>query len=237
MFDVYSPSYQMKSVTALRIVPRQTIQPKIHVASALTWNQLVAKRLVDIFLTTVGLVAILPMFAIIAIAIWLEDNGPVLFKQQRVGLNGRLFTIYKFRTMVVNAQDLNDTIARIDEDGNKIYKVKDDPRVTRIGKFLRKTSLDELPQLFNVLKGDMSLVGPRPELPELVAELYKPEQHRRFSVPQGISGWWQVNGRSDTPLHLNTDKDVYYIENYSLWLDIKIIAKTIPALLKQKGAF
>jgi len=160
----------------------------------------------------------------------------VFFRQLRVGENGRMFKMYKFRSMVVNAEALQAKVNQKDENGNIIHKTRNDPRVTRIGRILRKTSLDELPQFINVIKGEMSLVGPRPELPWLV-EKYEPWQRQRFAVPQGITGWWQVNGRSDKPCHLNTDQDLYYIENYSFWLDIRILIKTVPALLKGKGAF
>ena len=123
-----------------------------------------------------------------------------------------------------------------DPDGNLTYKIPDDPRVTHVGKFIRRASLDELPQLFNVFKGEMSLIGPRPELPALVKH-YEPWQRKRFAVPQGITGWWQVNGRSDKPMHLHTEDDLYYVQNYSLRLDLTILLKTIWVVLRGKGAF
>jgi exopolysaccharide biosynthesis polyprenyl glycosylphosphotransferase len=194
------------------------------------------KRALDIVLVSIALLVALPVMLTVALAIKLSSPGPVLFKQRRVGEAGKLFTIYKFRSMVVNAEALQTKVNTTDANGNVIHKAKHDPRVTSIGRIIRKTSLDELPQLFNVLKGDMSLVGPRPELPWLV-EQYQPWQRGRFVVPQGITGWWQVNGRSDTPAHLSVEKDIWYVKHYSIWLDIKIIAMTIPALLKGKGAF
>jgi lipopolysaccharide/colanic/teichoic acid biosynthesis glycosyltransferase len=138
--------------------------------------------------------------------------------------------------MVVNAEALQDKVNQLDQEGNLIHKVKDDPRVTRVGRFIRRWSLDELPQFFNVLKGDISLVGPRPEMPWLVEE-YETWQRKRFAVPQGITGWWQVNGRSDKMMHLHTDEDLYYIQNYSLWLDILILLKTPWVVLRGKGAY
>jgi exopolysaccharide biosynthesis polyprenyl glycosylphosphotransferase len=204
--------------------------------SVLTGRQLIMKRILDIVLASIALIVAAPVMIVVAIAIRLDSKGPALFKQQRVGMGGKPFTIYKFRSMVTNAEALQKQVNKVDENGNVIHKTKNDPRVTRMGKIVRKTSLDELPQLLNVIKGDMSLVGPRPELPWLVAE-YETWQRQRFSVPQGITGWWQIHDRSDAPLHLNTEQDIYYVENYSLWLDIKIILMTIPALLKQKGAF
>jgi lipopolysaccharide/colanic/teichoic acid biosynthesis glycosyltransferase len=144
--------------------------------------------------------------------------------------------MYKFRTMVIDAEDRFVDIIKHDEQGNLIHKLPDDPRVTRVGKFLRRTSLDELPNIFNVLKGEMSLIGPRPELPTLVKN-YEPWQHKRFAVPQGITGWWQVNGRSDKPMHLHTEDDLYYVQNYTLLLDFQILFKTAWVVLRGTGAY
>jgi exopolysaccharide biosynthesis polyprenyl glycosylphosphotransferase len=199
-------------------------------------RQRLVKRLFDLMAASLALLLLLPLMAVIALAVKLTSPGPVLFRQDRVGEGGRLFKIYKFRSMVQDAEKLQDTVNQLTPDGHTLHKHRNDPRVTLVGRVIRKTSLDELPQLINVVVGDMSLVGPRPELPWLV-EMYEPWQHRRFEVPQGITGWWQVNGRSDKPCHLNTEQDIYYIENYSFWLDLRILAQTIPALLKGKGAF
>jgi exopolysaccharide biosynthesis polyprenyl glycosylphosphotransferase len=196
----------------------------------------VIKRLFDLVVGGLSvLVAALPM-AIIAFLIRLDSPGPVLFRQQRAGENGRLFGMLKFRTMVAEAESLQEQVLVTTEDGQVIHKHKHDPRVTRVGLFLRRYSLDELPQLFNVLRGEMSMVGPRPEMPWLV-DRYAPWQRKRFAVPQGITGWWQINGRSDKPMHLNTEDDLYYVYNYSLWLDLRILLMTPLAALRGRGAF
>jgi lipopolysaccharide/colanic/teichoic acid biosynthesis glycosyltransferase len=172
----------------------------------------------------------------VAAAIKLEDGGPIFYGSRRMGENGAEFDMRKFRTMRVGADREQTLYNQVDEAGNVLHKRPDDPRVTKVGGFLRRTSLDELPQLFNVLRGEMSMVGPRPELPWLV-EKYSPWQRKRFSVPQGITGWWQINGRSDRPLHLHTEDDLYYIQNYSLWLDLLILWRTIPVVIRRRGAF
>ena len=196
-----------------------------------------AKRLMDIFLSFVGLAMVSPFMIIIALLIKLEDDGPILFRAKRVGENGRLFNMLKFRSMIVDAEKIQMEINRVDEESGSIHhKDPDDPRITKIGHFIRQTSLDELPQLVNVLRGDMSLVGPRPELPWLV-DTYEPWQRKRFAVPQGITGWWQVNGRSDNLMHLHTDQDLYYIQNYSIWLDVQILWRTIGVVLRGRGAY
>lgn len=203
---------------------------------ALTGYQRVIKRVFDLVIGTLLQAVVLPTMALVAIAIRLDSPGPVLYKQQRVGENGRLFWMYKFRSMILGADAHLNEVVKYDGDGNLIHKLPDDPRVTRVGKLIRKTSMDEFPQFFNVLKGEMSLVGPRPELPFLV-EMYEPWQRVRFAVPQGITGWWQVNGRSDKPMHLNTEDDIYYVRNYSLLLDLQIILKTVWVVLRGKGAY
>jgi exopolysaccharide biosynthesis polyprenyl glycosylphosphotransferase len=203
--------------------------------AAITGWQARIKRAVDIMISSIVLVLACPLLLLIALAIRLDSPGPALFVQKRVGQYHRIFTMYKFRTMVVGADKLAQQVAQ-QKDGVLIHKRRRDPRITRVGAFLRKTSLDELPQLMNVIKGDMSLVGPRPELPWLVAR-YAPWQYRRFMVPQGITGWWQVNGRSDRPMHLHTEDDLFYIRNYSLWLDFKIMLMTVKAALTGKGAY
>jgi len=196
----------------------------------------VIKRLFDLIIAGISLLLFWPIMLVIALAIKLDSPGPAILKQKRVGENGQLFTVYKFRSMVDNAEKMADEVILKTEDGKIIHKRRDDPRVTHIGHIIRRTSLDELPQLFNVLKGDMSMVGPRPELPFIV-ENYESWQHKRFAVPPGITGWWQISGRSDNPMHFHTEDDLYYISHYSPLLDIQILAKTVGVVLKGKGAY
>jgi len=205
-------------------------------ASAINDYQRIVKRAFDILVVLAALIPVLPLMAMCALIVFLSDGAPVIFRQTRVGEKGRLFEILKFRTMIRNADQLSAAIEKRDASGNLIHKIKDDPRVTRTGRLLRRFSLDELPQLFNVLNGSMSLVGPRPEMPSLV-EKYQPWQRKRFAIPPGLTGWWQVNGRSDKPMHLHTEDDLYYIQNYSIWLDIQILARTAWAVVFGKGAF
>jgi len=197
---------------------------------------LMIKRMFDMVLTISSLLVALPLMGLIALAIKLDSTGPALFRQERVGENGALFGMWKFRTMVRDAESRQDEVLEVMDDGRVLHKHEDDPRVTRVGRFLRRYSLDELPQLFNVLSGEMSLVGPRPEMPWLV-DKYEHWQRQRFAVPQGITGWWQINDRSDKPMHLNTEDDLYYVYNYSLWLDVIILLRTPWSVLRGRGAF
>ena len=205
---------------------------------ALNDVQRLVKRLFDLTMGSIVTLCLLPILLIIGLLVKLDSKGPSIFRQERVGENGRTFNMFKFRTMVPDADSHREEITEINpKDGRILFKKRpDDPRVTRLGRFLRRTSLDELPQLFNVLLGDMSLVGPRPELPWLVDQ-YEPWQRKRFAVPQGMTGWWQVNGRSDKPLHLHTEDDLYYVQNYSIWMDIYILLKTPWVVLRGKGAY
>jgi exopolysaccharide biosynthesis polyprenyl glycosylphosphotransferase len=205
-------------------------------APALSEYQRQIKRLFDLIVTSLLLIPALPLMGILALVIWAIDGRPILFKQKRVGENGRLFTLYKFRTMLPNAEKMLRNAIEIDAQGNILHKHRDDPRITPLGRFLRRFSLDELPQLFNILGGSMSLVGPRPELPELV-EKYQPWQRERFAIPQGLTGWWQIHGRSDKPMHLHTEEDLYYVQNYSFWLDIQILILTFWTVMRGKGAY
>jgi len=193
------------------------------------------KRAFDLTVTMLMVLAGWPVMLLIAVAIRLDSPGPAIFRQRRVGENGQQFWMLKFRTMCQDAEARGPQMG-FDLQGHPVYKWPKDARVTRVGHLLRRTSLDELPQLFNVLRGDMSLVGPRPEMLFLV-ERYDSWQRQRLAVPPGITGWWQVSGRSDLPMHLNTQFDLYYIRNYSLWLDVKILWKTVWVVLRGQGAY
>jgi exopolysaccharide biosynthesis polyprenyl glycosylphosphotransferase len=199
--------------------------------------QLIAKRLVDILASIALLLGLLPLFAVVALMIRLDSAGPVLFAQERVGLNKRRFKILKFRTMVNGSDHQQHIVEHLNEVNGPAFKIKKDPRVTRVGKLLRRFSIDELPQLFNVLTGDMSLVGPRP-LPVRDVERIDTRWHkRRFSIKPGITCLWQVNGRSNINFDYWVKMDLEYIDNWSLGLDLKILLKTIPAVLKGSGAY
>jgi exopolysaccharide biosynthesis polyprenyl glycosylphosphotransferase len=205
-------------------------------ASAIDDYQRMIKRAFDVFFGLIALILALPLMAVSALMVFLEDGSPILYRPKRVGENGRLFEMLKFRTMLKNAEQLQSQVEKRDVDGNIIHKSKDDPRVTKVGRFLRRFSLDELPQLINIVRGDMSLVGPRPEMPYLV-EKYQPWQRKRFAIPPGLTGWWQVSGRSDKPMHLHTEDDLYYIQNYSIFLDLQILIKTVWVVLIGRGAY
>lgn len=198
---------------------------------------LFAKRLMDITGALAGLILLFPTLLLISLMIKLDDpKGKVIFKQVRVGKNGKTFYIYKFRSMVSNAEQLLDQLIDKNETTGAMFKMKDDPRVTRIGHFIRKTSLDELPQLFNVLKGDMSLVGPRPPLPREVAK-YSSYDKQRLLVTPGCTGLWQVSGRSSVGFDEMIKLDLRYIQKRNIACDIKIIFKTLQVLFGSKDAF
>lgn len=199
---------------------------------------LVLKRVMDIVLSVMLLTVLAPVLVVIAIAIKLTSTGPVFFLQERLGRNKRRFRIWKFRTMVMDAEKLMHDVESLNEVSGPVFKMRNDPRVTRLGRFLRKTSLDELPQLFNVIKGDMSLVGPRPLAVrdyELMAQTCPDWQCYRFSVTPGITCLWQVNGRNEIPFDQWMELDREYIKNWSLWLDFQIMFRTVPAVLKRTG--
>jgi exopolysaccharide biosynthesis polyprenyl glycosylphosphotransferase len=197
----------------------------------------VAKVVVDKVLALVALVALLPVLAVTAVAVRATSTGPVLFRQMRVGLAGREFEMLKFRTMTADAEARRAELeAQNVHDGGTLFKVADDPRITRVGKILRKFSIDELPQLINVLRGEMSLVGPRPSLPAEVAN-YPLDAHRRFCVRPGLTGLWQVSGRSDLDPEESMRLDTHYVEQWSPGLDIRILARTPKAVLSGDGAY
>jgi exopolysaccharide biosynthesis polyprenyl glycosylphosphotransferase len=197
---------------------------------------LLAKRGLDIIVSALLLVLFAPLLAAVALLVKLNSEGPALFRQERIGLNKRRFRIYKFRTMVVNAEKMMAELEKMNEVSGPVFKIKNDPRLTGMGGFLRRTSIDELPQLINVLTGDMSLVGPRP-LPVRDYEGFSEDwQRRRFSIRPGITCLWQVNGRSVTSFDKWMELDLQYMDEWSLWLDLKILAQTIPAVLKGSGA-
>lgn len=194
-----------------------------------------AKRIFDISLSLLALPFILVVMLICAVVIWLDDPGPIFFKQKRTGKGGRRFEMYKFRTMVTNAEELKQKYAHLNELTWPDFKITNDPRVTRVGRFLRKTSLDELPQIFNVLKGEMSLVGPRPTSFDM--STYSLWHTERLEVLPGITGLWQVSGRSDIDFDERLRLDIEYIERQSLWLDIQLLIRTLTVVFTQRGAY
>jgi lipopolysaccharide/colanic/teichoic acid biosynthesis glycosyltransferase len=222
-----------------------SLNPKVRYRRALkvaAWEitirfSYLLKRVLDISVSVAALVALFPLLLMTAIAIWIEDPGAVFYAQIRVGRNGRHFRFYKFRSMVVNADKLKQELAsRNESTAGVIFKMKKDPRITKVGKIIRKFSIDELPQLLNVLIGDMSLVGPRPPLPGEVAK-YTLEQRKRLHVIPGITGLWQVSGRSDIPFTDQVKLDMQYIQSAGFLNDIHLLLKTIPAVLTGKGAY
>jgi lipopolysaccharide/colanic/teichoic acid biosynthesis glycosyltransferase len=195
------------------------------------------KRLLDIAVSIAALIVLSPLFLVTSLAIWIEDPGPVFYVSIRVGCNGRHFRFYKFRSMVVNAEKIKKELeAQNESSAGVIFKMKKDPRITKTGSIIRRFSIDELPQLLNVLKGDMSLVGPRPPIPAEVAE-YTLEQRKRLHVIPGITCLWQVSGRSDIPFTDQVRLDLQYIQSAGFLNDIRLLLKTIPAVLSGKGAY
>lgn len=200
--------------------------------AAVSW----VKRVMDLIVVGLGFLAMSPILAAIAVAIRLESPGPILYRQQRVGKDGRLFSMFKFRSMVVDAEQRLEALQAHNEATGPLFKMRRDPRVTRVGAVLRRWSLDELPQLLNVLRGEMSLVGPRPPLPKEVAE-YEDWQLGRLRAVPGLTGLWQVSGRSEVPFHDMVRLDLHYIRNWSLALDFEILLRTIPAVITNRGAY
>ena len=196
----------------------------------------IIKRILSILCSVISIIVLSPLFIIISLAVKISSKGSVFFIHERIGFQGKKFKLIKFRTMVDNAEDM---IASFNPEQKKEweenFKLKDDPRITKIGKFLRKTSLDELPQLINILKGDMSFVGPRPIVEDELS-WYGDNKEKRLSVKPGLTGWWAVNGRSDIPYPERCDLELYYVDHFSFGLDLKIIIKTFGAIIKKDGA-
>lgn len=194
------------------------------------------KRAMDVFISALLLFGLMPFMLVVAALIKLDSPGPVVLRQKRVGRGLKLFDCFKFRTMVENAQALQAELVSLNEMDGPVFKIRNDPRITRIGKYLRKYSIDELPQLVNVLRGEMSLVGPRPPLPHEV-EMYEPRYLRRLDVKPGLTCLWQVSGRNELSFEKWMELDLYYVENRSLLLDIEILFRTIPAVVSARGAY
>ncbi len=229
--DIYQLSFDRVDIMHLSGIP--LLQPK---AVQLQGLNLALKRIFDLLAVLISLPITIPLAIIIAFLIWFDSGHPIIFRQQRVGKHGKLFTCYKFRTMVPDAEQRRKELIRHNEADGPLFKMRADPRVTRIGRWLRRTSLDELPQLYNVLRGDMSLIGPRPALPEEVAR-YEPWHHRRLAVLPGLACLPQALGRSEISFDEQVRLDIYYAENWSLSLDFRILMMVIPAILSGRGAW
>jgi exopolysaccharide biosynthesis polyprenyl glycosylphosphotransferase len=204
-------------------------------AEAAVW-QLAVKRGIDVFLSVLLLVLLAPIMAFTVLAIRLTSRGPVVLPQERIGVGGRPFTMFKFRSMYLNAQETREAYAALNERDGPVFKIRRDPRTTPVGRLIRQLSIDELPQLVNVLRGEMSLVGPRPPLPEEVAQ-YTAFQRQRLEARPGITCIWQVSGRSELDFDTWVEMDLEYIDNWSLWIDLRLLARTIPAVLSRRGAW
>jgi len=211
------------------------IVPKIA-KGASKINYISVKRIIDVIISTIGLIVLSPIFLILAIIIKLDSKGPVFFAHTRYGKDGKKFKMYKFRTMYENAQDMiNDFTPEQMKEWKENFKLQDDPRITKVGKFLRKTSLDELPQIVNIMKGDLSIIGPRPVIEEELKK-YGENKEKFLSVTPGLTGYWQANGRSSTTYEQRMEMELYYIDHISPKLDFKIFFKTIESVIKKEGA-
>ena len=226
--DIAGPRVHLRHVAGLPFV--QVEEPQSDRAGG--W----AKRTFDVAVAGSLVVLLSPLLALVALLIRLQDGGPVLYRQRRVGANGAGFDMIKFRSMVVDAEARLEDLAHANEHDGVLFKIREDPRITRIGRFIRKFSVDELPQLFNVLRGEMSLVGPRPPLVKEY-ERYELDTHRRLLVRPGMTGLWQVSGRSDLPWSEAVRLDLYYVDNWSMVIDLVIMVKTVKAVLVSKGAY
>ncbi|MFL0246221.1 sugar transferase [Candidatus Clostridium stratigraminis] len=199
------------------------------------WTYYFIKKLIDIIGAITGILLLSPVLIITALAIRLESKGPIIFSQERIGLNGKAFKMYKFRSMVENAEELLDKLKNKNEMSGPMFKIKKDPRITKVGRFIRKTSIDELPQLFNVLKGDMSLVGPRPNLPREVIR-FNEYQKQKLLVKPGLTCYWQVMGRNKIGFEQWMELDIKYLKERNTWVDIKLIFKTFSVFFGDDGA-
>jgi len=220
---------------ALAYKRRDQVEEVVWVEPRLTAFETIVKRCLDLIIASVAVIVLSPLMLFVALAIKLESRGPAVFKQARVGKDGREFTCYKFRSMYDGADGMRDGILHLNEVSGPVFKIRDDPRVTPVGRIIRRTSIDELLQFFNVLKGDMSVVGPRPPLPCEVAE-YTEYHWQRLSVIPGITCLWQISGRSNIGFDRWVELDLEYIRNQSLWHDMAIIVKTVPAVVRGTGA-
>ncbi len=209
---------------------------RLLLINAVMEGTLLLKRLIDIVGAIVGIIVFSPFMIAAAVAIKLEDGGPIFYRQTRIGKDGKPFEIIKFRSMRLDADRIKKELLDKNETGGPTFKMKNDPRITKVGRIIRKLSIDEMPQFFNVLKGEMSLVGPRPPIPDEVAQ-YGPHERRRLDVKPGLTCIWQVSGRSDIPFEGQVLLDIQYIRKRSLWEDITLILKTIPAVLLGRGAY
>lgn len=228
LFEVSFSQVQVDEIDGIPLIG-------LHAPTISGWDGLV-KRAVDVALSLLILVVGAPVIALIALAIRLDSPGPILFPQVRIGKNGRPFTLYKFRSMYQDAEQRLAILKERNEAVGALFKIRDDPRRTRVGRLLRRTSLDELPQAINILRGEMSWVGPRPQLPSEVAQ-YQDWQYQRLEVTPGLTGLWQVSGRSDLTFEEMVLLDLYYAEHWSLGLDLKIMLRTLPAVLRARGAY
>ncbi|QVL34766.1 sugar transferase [Telmatocola sphagniphila] len=220
------------SVTTTKMLPVY-----LQTAATNSATYALAKRILDVAVAAIMLLCLMPLFLVIGLIIKFTDGGPIFFKQRRVGLNGKVFDFYKFRSMVINAEALKAQLMEKNKHNNSItFKMNRDPRVTWIGRIIRKTSIDELPQFFNVLCGDMSLVGPRPAVVSEV-EKYTSHERRRLGTLPGLTCIWQVSGRADLDFRQQVELDLRYIRERSFWLDVQLMFKTIPAVLSGKGAY
>jgi lipopolysaccharide/colanic/teichoic acid biosynthesis glycosyltransferase len=213
-----------------------TAEAETKIQTQESWTYLVVKRLVDILAALAGLILLAPLLPFILVLIKLETDGPILFKQLRVGQHGRLFHCYKFRSMEVGAEERKEELEHLNEATGAAFKIKHDPRITGVGRFLRQSSLDEFPQLLNVLKGEMSIVGPRPQIPEEVRQ-YTPQQALRLLVKPGLTCLWQISGRSHLDFEEWMKLDLEYVQQHSLRFDFMILCSTLPAVIERKGAY